>query len=83
MEETFPGQAYRIGGDEFVVIRQGIPQEQFREEARALRERAESNAISFSVGALWKEACPDLPAALREADGLMYEEKRKCHNCRD
>lgn len=83
LEETFPGQAYRIGGDEFVVIRQGIPQEQFREEARTLRERAESNAISFSVGALWKEACPDLPAALREADGLMYEEKRKCHNCRD
>ena len=83
LEETFPGYAYRIGGDEFVVIRQGISQEQFREEARALRERAESNAISFSVGVLWKETCPDLPAALREADGLMYEEKRKYHNCRD
>lgn len=79
LEETFPGQAYRIGGDEFVVIRQGIPEEDFRREIDTLMERAKEKNVSFSIGIVWQPQCPDLPAALREADNKMYEEKRAHH----
>lgn len=82
LEETFPGQAYRIGGDEFVVIRQGIPEEDFRREIDTLMERAKEKNVSFSTGIVWQPHCPDLTAALREADNKMYEEKRAHHKAR-
>lgn len=82
LEETFPGQAYRIGGDEFVVIRQGIPEEDFRREIDTLMERAKEKNVSFSTGIVWQPQCPDLTAALREADNKMYEEKRAHHKAR-
>lgn len=82
LEETFPGQAYRIGGDEFAVIRQGIPEEDFRREIDTLMERAKEKNVSFSTGIVWQPQCPDLTAALREADNKMYEEKRAHHKAR-
>ncbi len=82
LEETFPGQAYRIGGDEFVVIRQGIPEEDFHREIETLMERAKEKNVSFSTGIVWQPHCPDLTAALREADNKMYEEKRAHHKAR-
>ena len=82
LEETFPGQAYRIGGDEFVVIRQGIPEEDFHREIETLMERAQEKNVSFSTGIVWQPHCPDLTAALREADNKMYEEKRAHHKAR-
>lgn len=82
LEETFPGQAYRIGGDEFVVIRQGIPEEDFHREIETLMQRAKEKNVSFSTGIVWQPHCPDLTAALREADNKMYEEKRAHHKAR-
>lgn len=82
MEQIFPGQAYRIGGDEFVVICQGIPEPEFRAQAEQLSAQAGKKGISLSMGLLWTPQCPDLSAALKEADARMYEEKRKYHEKR-
>ena len=82
MEQIFSGQAYRIGGDEFVVICQGIPEPEFRTQADQLTAQAGQKGISLSMGLLWKPQCPDLSAALKEADARMYEEKRKYHEKR-
>lgn len=82
MEQIFPGQAYRIGGDEFVVICQGTPEPEFRAQAAQLIEQTGRQGISLSMGLLWNPQCPDLPAALKEADARMYEEKRKYHERR-
>lgn len=83
LEQVFPGRSYRIGGDEFVVICQGIPKDVFEAEARILRSTAAQRGISFSMGLVWKQHCTDLTAALKEADGKMYEEKRKYHRERE
>ena len=65
----FPGEACRIGGDEFVVICCPVTQEKFEQQVEALR--------AALVGSFWQSLVEDLPAFLREADDRMYREKER------
>ncbi len=75
IDEVYPGNTYRIGGDEFVVLALGMEEHIFQGRLCALRDEMRGQNISISLGALWKEQCGDLDGLLKEADQRMYEEK--------
>ena len=75
--EIFYEEAYRIGGDEFVVIVTGTEQQAFAERMERLKKRMEETGVSVSVGWLWKEEADDLEAVLKNADSCMYREKEQ------
>ena len=77
LEEVFPRQAYRIGGDEFVVVLQNIPQIAFAEKVQRLRAEMQRRNISAAVGSVWEAQSDDVEALLRRADDCMYREKQK------
>jgi two-component system, cell cycle response regulator len=73
------GKAYRLGGDEFCVLRE-VPHHHASsviERARsALSDKGEGFSISASVGSVWlPRDARDSAEALRMADQRMYEEK--------
>ncbi len=73
--KIYPENTYRIGGDEFVVLKSDIEEAAFEESINALRDEIQQRNISISMGALWKEHCDDLDGLIKEADRRMYEEK--------
>lgn len=77
LEAVFPGQAYRIGGDEFVVVLRGTPQATFEEQVRQFRTEMQRQDVSAAVGAVWVEQTADLEELMRQADDRMYQEKEK------
>ena len=77
LEEVFPQQGYRIGGDEFVVVLPGIPKDAFAAQVQQLREVLQQRNVSAAVGAVWKEHPADVETMMREADDRMYREKAR------
>lgn len=77
--EVFPECAFRVGGDEFVIVETEIPEEQFRRKMEQLHEKMESRNVSVSTGSLWRENENDIAGMLKQADHMMYEEKKKYH----
>ena len=77
--EIFPKQAYRIGGDEFVVISSDTAEQEFADRMELLRNQMKLSGISVSIGAVWKEETDDLGGILKTADMTMYEEKEEYH----
>ena len=75
LNDVFPNEAYRIGGDEFVVVLCPVAQKSFTEQVEQLREALVRHGVDAAVGTIWKQAVDDLPAFLREADDRMYKEK--------
>ncbi len=76
LKDVFPQQAYRIGGDEFVVILPGIPEAEFAAKVQQLRAELQQK-VSAAVGSVWERNPEDLEQMLRRADDLMYGEKEK------
>lgn len=77
--------AFRLGGDEFLVILEqcDVPRAQaimarLRDEYR-LNDRGTSLAIGI-IEIMPDESCVDLTAAMKVADELMYQEKMKMKN---
>ena len=77
----YPDHAYRIGGDEFVVLVFNMEESVFDEKVHTLRSKLMSRQISCSIGALWRTQCEDLEGLLKESDQLMYKEKAKHYQC--
>ena len=73
----FPGEACRIGGDEFVVICCPVTQEKFEQQVEALRAALVRHQVDAAIGSFWQSLVEDLPAFLREADDRMYREKER------
>jgi diguanylate cyclase (GGDEF)-like protein/putative nucleotidyltransferase with HDIG domain len=76
----------RMGGDEFVVVAPGLPQETAAKKAESLRELAKQvgrevcgeDILSLSVGqSLYPEDGQDAEELLAEADRRMYLEKQE------
>ncbi|MDD3242830.1 MAG: sensor domain-containing diguanylate cyclase [Eubacteriales bacterium] len=74
---VFPEQAFRIGGDEFVVLAAGIGQSEFAEKMGAVQRALKESRIDISIGCAWKSEVGNLTELLKAADEKMYEEKRK------
>jgi len=77
LESVFPGQAYRIGGDEFVILLRDIPKDSFEAKVQQLREELAQRQVSASIGTVWEQRPADVEAMMREADDQMYQEKEK------
>ena len=79
--EVFAEDVYRVGGDEFVVLRFDITQEEFAARTDQLRKKMRENQINASIGTVWRETAGDLEELLRCADESMYSEKKQYY-CR-
>ena len=80
LQNVFPHEVYRTGGDEFVVIDYTLSQQDFYGAVYSAQQTMEQHAISCSVGASWREGNCDMKDQLEEADRLMYEEKQRYYN---
>ena len=67
--------AYRMGGDEFVVLFIGQDAEQVARALRRISEDVAAEGYSVSVGYAMKTPEQSLDDALRESDQNMYREK--------
>lgn len=82
LEEVFPQQAYRIGGDEFVVVMQNVQRDAFERRVQQCREKLYSRSVSAAMGAVWQAAPENVEKLLRKADDCMYHEKKKMKQAR-
>lgn len=74
---AFEGMAYRIGGDEFVVIDDTREEVAFRGAVQLVQSKMHKQKIDCSVGVCWRSAPCNLKEQFDEADQLMYQEKRR------
>lgn len=83
LTDVFPDQAFRVGGDEFVIIREGISETAFSEKIDQLLENMERRKVSISIGDQWAAEECDIEEMLKRADHRMYEEKKRYHQTQD
>lgn len=76
LQEIFADNSYRVGGDEFVVIEQGVSESVFLGKYASLIKRMKELEISVATGCVWKESCSNLSEILQAADQMMYEDKK-------
>lgn len=77
IRRIFDGEAYRIGGDEFVVIDDTLTKEAFYDAVHALIKGMEEHQVSCSVGVSWRAEHCGIAAQLEEADRSMYAHKKE------
>ena len=82
MLAILPENAYRVGGDEFVLICFDMDEKIFRSKVRDICDSIAAKRISVSVGVVWEESSSELETMLRRADDLMYAEKKKYYEKR-
>lgn len=71
------GHAYRIGGDEFVVLWENIEEEKFNATIEELKEEfRDESEYSISMGSVWQEGDIDIEKQVKMADSYMYEAKQ-------
>lgn len=80
--DIFPEHAYRIGGDEFVVIVPDISKTEFEQNMQKMRDVMQKNEVSVSIGSVYGEKEENLEQMLKEADQKMYVEKKQYHQRR-
>lgn len=72
------GNVFRIGGDEFVILWQGLTEKNFQDIGRRLERQLAERKLQLSLGFTW---APDLAqgfeAILRQADQKMYANKQQ------
>lgn len=83
LKAAFDGKAYRIGGDEFVIIDDKTAENQFRNGIAALRQRFAQEQISVSIGLSWRDSACSITKQFDEADRLMYYEKAQFYQNHD
>lgn len=77
IRRIFANCAYRIGGDEFVVIVKDVTKEEFHEKIRLVEKNMSDANINISVGTSWRSDNANITEQLREADRLMYRAKQE------
>ena len=77
---VFPGRAYRIGGDEFLVIDTELEESVFRKAISAMQANMAQDGISVSTGISWRCGCCNIKEQFDEADRLMYRAKAEFYS---
>ena len=78
LKEHFGKQAeiYRVGGDEFMVICEGVTREEFEAFEAGLRANCERpGRAHFAVGSCFSDDTHDIKKSMQIADTRMYEDK--------
>ena len=68
---------YRIGGDEFVIIYVDITEESFCDNVQLLKNAFEKSKCQAAIGCRWNEECTHIQDIIKEADELMYDDKKR------
>lgn len=68
---------YRIGGDEFVIIYVDITKESFYDNVQLLKNAFEKSKCQAAIGCRWNEECTHIQDIIKEADELMYDDKKR------
>ncbi len=69
---------YRAGGDEFMIIALNIPKSQLENSIQKLNDPAYNpQKVLFAVGFFYSETECDIRDAMKKADALMYENKKR------
>lgn len=79
----FAEDAYRVGGDEFVVILLDVSREEFTRKTEQLRRQMQENSVDASIGGVWQASTENLENLLRRADENMYREKKRYYSQAD
>ena len=79
----FAEDAYRVGGDEFVVILLDVSREDFARKTEQLRRQMQENSVDASIGGVWQASTENLGNLLRRADENMYREKKRYYSQAD
>lgn len=79
----FAEDAYRVGGDEFVVILLDVSREEFARKTEQLRRQMRENSVDASIGGVWQASTENLENLLRLADENMYREKKRYYSQAD
>ena len=79
----FAEDAYRVGGDEFVVILLDVSHEEFARKTEQLRRQMQENSVDASIGGVWQASTENLEDLLRLADENMYREKKRYYSQAD
>lgn len=79
----FAEDAYRVGGDEFVVILLDVSREEFARKTEQLRRQMQENSVDASIGVVWQASTENLENLLRRADENMYREKKRYYSQAD
>lgn len=83
LEGLFPGDVYRIGGDEFVILCTEISHEEFYDRVdRLYRILLGEEECSLAIGLKWMENQDTVMKQISAADQLMYAEKQRYYSSR-
>lgn len=68
---------FRVGGDEFMVLCEGITEKELEERILLLKKDMEEKDALMALGHVWYHGGrSDVDQLMKEADCRMYEEKR-------
>lgn len=70
------GEAYRIGGDEFVILCGNQSYEDVVQKAEAIKKAVFDSGYCISSGCEWREADLNIDAIIRAAEQKMQQDKR-------
>lgn len=78
LRKAFEGYAlFRVGGDEFLALCEGITCEDMERRKGILSQEMQERNALMALGCVWRQSGDvDIDELMREADGLMYEDKR-------
>ena len=68
---------YRIGGDEFVILYLDMTEECFYDSVQLLKDEFGNSKYQIAIGCKWSEACSHIQDIIKEADELMYADKKR------
>jgi diguanylate cyclase (GGDEF)-like protein len=73
---------FRVGGDEFLILCDGITREELLEKEQKLKNDMKEHTAFMSIGCVWHPDSRDsnMDKLMAEADLLMYEDKRRYYD---
>lgn len=75
INNDFPLNTFRFGGDEFVVVLTDVLKADFVEMINKTKEMLQDHQISCSMGYSWADEMSDVDRLIKEADSDMYKNK--------
>jgi diguanylate cyclase (GGDEF)-like protein len=75
---------FRMGGDEFLILCNGITEAELQEKAALLRDDMKEHSVSMAIGCKWyPNSRENMDGLLAEAEKLMYDDKRDYYDKAD